>query len=212
MLIKIVYDNTSIRNDMQTDWGFAAVIEFEKKKILFDAGADGIILLNNIRKMGIDPMSIDTVFISHHHFDHTGGLAAFLAINNKVTVYVPESLRGVRNAAKVIHVSKPVTIGDRLHSTGELKGIEQSLIIESENGIVIVTGCSHPGLGNIINTVKPYGKIDAVVGGFHCFKEFEILKNIRKICPTHCTQAISELKEIYSDKYISGGAGKVVEL
>jgi len=212
MLIKIVYDNTSIRNDMQTDWGFAAVIEFEKKMILFDAGADGNILLHNMQKMGIDPTSIDTVFISHHHFDHTGGLAAFLAINNKVTVYVPESLRGVRNAAKVIHVSKPVTIGDRFHSTGELKGIEQSLIIESENGIVIVAGCSHPGLRKIMKASEPYGKIYAVVGGFHAFKEFDILKNIRKICPTHCTQAISELKEIYPDKYISGGAGKIIEL
>ncbi|MDO9548529.1 MAG: MBL fold metallo-hydrolase [Candidatus Marinimicrobia bacterium] len=109
MLIKIVYDNTSIRDDLQSDWGFAAVIEVESNRILFDAGADGDILLNNMQKMNLDPTSIDTVFISHHHFDHTGGLAAFLAKNNKVTLYVPESLRGVRNAAEVVHVSKPIT-------------------------------------------------------------------------------------------------------
>ncbi len=212
MLIKIVYDNTSIREDLLSDWGFAAVLETGSKKILFDAGADGDILLRNMQKMDINPLSIDMVFISHHHFDHTGGLAGFLAVNNKVTIYVPESLRGVRNAAKVIHVSKPVTIADSIHSTGELKGIEQSLIIETQKGTVLVVGCSHPGLTDIINAAEPYGKTHALVGGFHGFKEFDILKNVDRICPTHCTQYISEIQRRFPNEYIHGGAGKIIEL
>jgi 7,8-dihydropterin-6-yl-methyl-4-(beta-D-ribofuranosyl)aminobenzene 5'-phosphate synthase len=212
MQIKIVYDNTSIRNDLQSDWGFAAVIEIADKKILFDAGADGDILLNNMRKMGIDPTMIEIVFISHHHFDHTGGLAAFLTKNNKVTVYVPESLRGIRNAAKVIHVSKAINIGHAIHSTGELKGIEQSLIIETEKGSVIVAGCSHPGLGRIIKAAESYGKIYAIVGGFHGFRDFDILNDVQKICPTHCTQKIEELHRLYSEKYIAGGTGTIIKL
>lgn len=212
MLIKIVYDNTTVREDLKSDWGFAAVIEIEKKRILFDAGADGDILLSNMQKMGIDPMSIDTVFISHNHFDHTGGLASFLSKNNNVTVYLPESLRGVRNAARVIHISKAMSIDDRIHSTGELDGIEQSLIIETEKGSIIVVGCSHPGLANIINAAETYGKIYAIVGGYHGFREFDILKNVDRICPTHCTQAMEELRTLYPEKYISGGAGKIIEL
>ncbi|MBU1635040.1 MBL fold metallo-hydrolase [bacterium] len=212
MLIKIVYDNTTFWDDLQSDWGFAAVIEIGNHKILFDAGADGDILLNNMRKMGIDPATIDTVFISHHHFDHTGGLAAFLAKNNRVTIYVPESLRGVRNAAEVIHVSEPCTIGDQLYSTGELAGIEQSLIIETAKGTVLIVGCSHPGLGDIMKVAEAYGDIYAVVGGFHGFREFDILKNVRHICPTHCTQATDELRTLYPEKTITGGASKIIEL
>ncbi len=211
MRIKIVYDNTTFRDDLQSDWGFAAVIEIAGKRILFDAGADGDILMENMRKMSIEPSSINTVFISHHHFDHTGGLASFLAKNNKVTVYVPASLRGVRNAAKVIYVSGPLSIGDRLYSTGELKGIEQSLIVETEKGIVLIVGCSHPGLGEIMQAAAAHGDIYAIVGGFHGFKKYEILEDIEYICPTHCTQAITQLQKRYPEKYISGGVGKIIE-
>ncbi|MBN2601842.1 MAG: MBL fold metallo-hydrolase [Candidatus Marinimicrobia bacterium] len=212
MLIKIVYDNTSVRSDLKSDWGFAAIIEYGGRKILFDAGADGDILLNNMRNMEIDPVTIDRVFISHHHFDHTGGLAAFLAKNNKVTLYAPESFRGVRNAARVIHVSETINIEKNIYSTGELKGIEQSLIIQTEMGVVLIVGCSHPSLKVIMQAAEPYGNIYAIVGGFHGFREFEILGDIRKICPTHCTQAIEELHKLYPEKYISGGAGKEIEL
>lgn len=211
MRIKIVYDNTTFRDDLRSDWGFAAIIEAGGKTILFDAGADGNILLGNMRKMGIDPVSVDTVFISHNHFDHTGGLSAFLAKNNRVMVYVPASLRGVRNAAEVISVSGTLCIGDRLFSTGELDGIEQSLIIETEKGIVLMVGCSHPGLGKIIQAAEAHGNIYAIVGGFHGFKQYEILEDIKYICPTHCTQAIRQLQEQYPEKYISGGVGEVIE-
>lgn len=212
MVIKIVYDNTTAREDLQSDWGFAAVVEFGAQKILFDSGGDGDILLGNMHKMGIDPSSIDTVFISHHHFDHTGGLSAFLAKNNNVTIFLPKSLRGVKNAANVVHISDSRAIGDGLYSTGELDGIEQSLIAKTEKGLVLIVGCSHPGLSAIIQAAKVYGSIDMIVGGFHGFREFEVLKDVRKICPTHCTQAIAELKKIYPEKYIAGGVGTIIEL
>jgi 7,8-dihydropterin-6-yl-methyl-4-(beta-D-ribofuranosyl)aminobenzene 5'-phosphate synthase len=212
MQIKIIYDSPSIRGGLQGDWGFAAVIEIEDRKILFDAGSDGEILLKNMAAMDIDPEDIDTVFISHHHFDHTGGLAAFLATNNDVTLYAPESFRGVRNAASIIHVSKAMSIDSKIHSTGELKSIEQSLIVQTEKGNVVIVGCSHPGLCAIMEAAKPYGNIYAIVGGFHGFRDFDILKNVQKICPTHCTQAIAELRKLYPEKYIAGGAGTIITI
>lgn len=211
MRIKIVYDSTTIREDLQSDWGFAAVVETGKSNILFDAGADGDILLSNMQKMGLDPAQIDTVFISHHHFDHTGGLAAFLAKNNRVALWVPESLRGVRNAASVTHVSEAIAIDHNIFSTGELKGIEQSLIIKTDKGMILLVGCSHPGLGAIMKAAEPYGDIYAIVGGYHGFRQFELLKDVQKICPTHCTQAIDALRTLYPDKYITGGVGTVID-
>ncbi len=212
MIIKIVYDNTVCQKGLKSDWGFAAVIEAFDKNILFDTGADGKILLDNMRQMNIDPKSIDTIFLSHHHFDHTGGLASFLGVNNNVKVYAPNSLRGVKNAAEVVRVKDSIQIGKYLFSTGELAGIEQSLIIKTENGLVIVVGCSHSGIENILAAASQFGRPFALIGGFHGFSNFPVLANLQLICPTHCTKYIKELKNIYPSKFIEGGAGRIIEI
>jgi len=64
MKITIVYDNTAFRKDLQADWGFSALIEVKGRKILFDTGANGRILLSNMEKLEIDPKEIEDVFIS----------------------------------------------------------------------------------------------------------------------------------------------------
>ena len=212
MVLKIVYDNTSCRSDLQSDWGFAAVVGTGKRQILFDAGADGAILLDNMAKMEIDPAKIDTVFISHHHFDHTGGLAAFLARNRHVTVYVPNSLRGVRRADEVIQVAESCRLTDDLFSTGELGGIEQSLIGMTPDGVILVVGCAHPGLAVMMEAASQYGPIAAIAGGFHHFQDLHLLKNIRKICPTHCTRAVKQIQAVFPDQFIPGGVGRIFEL
>jgi len=208
--ISIVYDNIKHGENLTTDWGFSAVIETDERKILFDTGSDGYILLNNMRLMQIDPGIIDTVFISHNHFDHTGGLAAFLHENSDVQVCVPHSFRGVRRAREVIHITSEYKIDDNLYSTGELNGIEQSLIIKTQAGLVVVVGCSHPGLEEIIPVAQNYGHIHALVGGFHEFKNYEILQSVDFLCPTHCTQNISQITARYPEKYLAGGAGAVL--
>jgi 7,8-dihydropterin-6-yl-methyl-4-(beta-D-ribofuranosyl)aminobenzene 5'-phosphate synthase len=97
MKLTIIYDNTVFKSGLQSDWGFSCLVEVENcPKILFDMGTDGDILLSNMRKLNIDPLSIKEVFISHDHFDHTGGLSAFLEVNSNVKVYVPVSFRGIR--------------------------------------------------------------------------------------------------------------------
>jgi len=99
MKISIIYDNTVFKKNLQSDWGFSALIEEKNTpKILFDTGANGKILLSNLEKMGIDPISIDEVFISHAHFDHIGGLSAFLNVNKKAKIYIPPSFHGVKGS------------------------------------------------------------------------------------------------------------------
>jgi len=211
MKLTIVFDNTAFRKDLQPDWGFAALVETETKKILFDTGANGAILLSNMQKLGINPKQISEVFISHHHFDHTGGLSAFLNANNDVKLWSPPSFRGVKNVRELVYVEKPTKLDDGLYSTGELEGIEQSLCVETKRGIAIIVGCSHPNMEDIISTASQFGKVYAVIGGMHGNKP-ESLKNVDLICATHCTQHQEEIKSLYPEKCVEGGAGKIIEI
>jgi 7,8-dihydropterin-6-yl-methyl-4-(beta-D-ribofuranosyl)aminobenzene 5'-phosphate synthase len=211
MKITIIYDNEVAKKGLKEDWGFSCLIDVGGKKILFDTGADGSILLDNMKKLGIYPAIIEDVFISHDHWDHTGGLSSFLNQNSNVKVYVPVSL-GIRGAEEVISVSKPINIHENIFSTGELEGIEQSMAIKTEKGIVVIVGCSHPGVKNILKAASQFGEPYAIIGGLHGFNEFDLIKDLALICPTHCTQFKSEIKVLYPEKCIDGGVGKIIEI
>jgi len=210
MKITIVYDNEVYKKGIEADWGFSCLVEVENTPtILFDTGINGKILLRNMEKLGIDPTSIDEVFISHAHFDHTGGLSEFLNINKKAKFYIPPSFHGLKNR-KVIVIGESIKIHENVFSTGELDGIEQSMGVITDKGIVLIVGCSHPYMGYILDVAKGFGKIYGIIGGLHGFSEFELFKDLKLICPTHCTQHKSEIKSLYPEEYINGGAGKVI--
>lgn len=212
MKVTIIYDNTAFREDLQPDWGFSALVEVENvPSILFDTGANGRILLSNMEKLGIAPALIEEVFISHSHFDHTGGISEFLKVNQKAKFYVPSSFSGPRNR-EVISLAKANRIHRNVLSTGELDGIEQSMGVETEKGIVLIVGCSHPYMGHILDAARQFGEIHGMIGGMHGFSKFELFKDLELICPTHCTQHKAELKRSYPQKYIEGGAGRIIEI
>ena len=210
MKITIIYDNTSFEKDLQADWGFSCLVEEkDAPRILFDTGANGRILLSNMEKLKIDPLSIEEAFISHLHWDHTGGLSELLKINPNIKkIYVPSSI-GLENE---VVLKEPTKIHKNIFSTGELEGIEQSMGVITSKGVVLIVGCSHPYMGTILDTARQFGKIYAIIGGMHSFSEFELFKDINLICPTHCTQHKKELKEIYPEKYLEGGTGRIIEI
>jgi len=213
MKITIIYDNTVYKQGLKSDWGFACYVEAENApQILFDTGANGKILLSNMKKLGIDPVSIKTVFISHSHYDHTGGLSTFLNANRAVDVYVPNSFRGVRGARNVICVGEPMEIHRNIFSTGELSGIEQSMVVKTKKGLVVIDGCSHPGVESILEAAEKHGNVHSLIGGLHGFNDFKLLEKVEFVCPTHCTQHIKEIKNLYPEKYIEGGAGRIIEI
>jgi len=213
MKVTIIYDNEVYKEGLTADWGFSCLVEAENiPRILFDTGANGSILLSNMEKLGIDPASIDEVFISHPHFDHIGGLSAFLNATSDVRVYVPVSLRGVRGAKEVISISNAQEISEGIFSTGELAGIEQSMAVKTDKGLVLIVGCSHPRMADIIKTASQFGNVAAIIGGMHGFSEFELFKDMELICPAHCTAHKAQIKTRYPRKCIGAGAGKVIEI
>lgn len=211
MKTTIIYDNTAFKKDLQADWGFSALVEADGKKVLFDTGASGAILLANMEKLGITSKEITDIFISHAHFDHAGGLSAFLDQNNDVRLWIPRSFRGVKNAKEIIAVETSTKLYEGMYSTGELEGIEQSLCIETQKGVVIIAGCSHPHMAHIIQAASEFGKVYGIIGGLHGNRP-EALAPLDLICATHCTQYKEEIKALFPENYIEGGAGKVIEI
>ena len=156
--ITILYDNNEYDERLATAWGFSCLVEGLDETILFDTGGDGALLLSNMGTLAVDPEDVDDVVISHVHGDHVDGLSGFLRENQEVTVYLPQSfpasIKGsTRDAgADVVEVHGPVEICARVSSTGELGSWikEQSLMIETSQGLVVITGCAHPGIVDIV--------------------------------------------------------------
>lgn len=230
----ILYDNYIFSEGLKTDWGFSCIIKGTEKTILFDTGTNSDILFHNINKLKVNPKDVELVAISHIHGDHTGGLFAFLDENNKVTVYLPASFpdefvsRVEKAGAKVVPVDKPVEICKGVSLTGEM-GVqikEQSLILKTSKGLVVITGCAHPGIVDIVKRAKEVvdKKIYLVCGGFHLMNKSEdevkeIISEFKdlgviKVGASHCTgdRAIELFKEAYKENFVQMGVGKIIRI
>ncbi len=209
MKITIIYDNTACVPALRADWGFACLVETAGRTLLFDTGAKGAILMGNMAALGIDPATIDTVFISHNHWDHTGGLADFL-IAHPTAVCIPTACPPPEGATTVLTVDKPIELFDNFYSTGQLGGVEQSLVIRHRDHTVVVSGCSHPGVGNIVDAARRFGDVTDLVGGLHGFSDFVRIDRLKSICPAHCTRHMDTIKRDYPDRYVAAGAGRIL--
>lgn len=86
MRIIVLTDNISC-GDIKGEWGLSLYIEYNGKSLLLDTGASDT-FITNAGKLGIDIANVDCAVLSHAHYDHTGGLAAFLQINKNAPVYL----------------------------------------------------------------------------------------------------------------------------
>jgi len=230
----VVYDNNPGVEGLQTAWGFACVVETPDLTVLFDTGGDGDTLLANMRRLGLDPAALDLVVLSHIHGDHTGGLADFLAQNPDVTVCVPPSFpqafkQGVQAAgAKLLEVEPGQRLASHVYTTGEMGTAirEQALVLEAEPGLVVITGCAHPGIVAMVAEAKRLRgrEVELVFGGFHLggasrahlnsivasFREM----GVRRAGPCHCSgdQARAIFKEAYGDNYEPIAVGSRIQV
>jgi len=230
----VVYDNNPFDPALQTDWGFSCFIQGAEKNILFDTGTNGNILLSNMNGLDIKPQNVDLVVLSHFHGDHTGGLLALLKENPNITVYLPDFFPApfknsiIKAGASYIDVKSHQQILGNVYTSGVISGWinEQSLILDSHEGLVLITGCAHPRIVNIIETVKDRTKKEVylVFGGFHLsgFEDQEIKEIIRffkklgvkKAGPSHCSgkEARDLFSNAYGKDYIQIGVGKKISI
>ena len=165
-----------------------------------------------MEKLNIYPSSIDEVFISHAHQDHAGGLNDFLEVNKRAKLYLPSSIAKTYGLEEVVSITEPVQIHEGVFSTGELKGIEQSLVVNTAKGLAVIAGCSHPGVSAILTAASRWGKVYALIGGLHGFREFELLRDLGLVCPCHCTQFRSGIERLHPEKHNGGGAGRMLQI
>lgn len=231
--ITVVYDNYLYKEGLKTGWGFSCVIEGAEKTILFDTGGDAPTLLYNMEKLGIHPENIDTIVLSHIHGDHVGGLFGFLRENSNVTVHLLKSFdkrfkEDVRSlGAKVVEIHEPAEICKGIYTIGEM-GFwikEQSLIVNTDKGLIVITGCAHPGIVNIVAKAKELlGKdVLLVMGGFHLMGKSrneigKIIDDFRKlgvryVGASHCSgdTARKMFEDEYKEYFINVGVGRVIK-
>jgi 7,8-dihydropterin-6-yl-methyl-4-(beta-D-ribofuranosyl)aminobenzene 5'-phosphate synthase len=231
LTLTILYDNNPYDARLRTAWGFSALVEVQGGVYLFDAGGDFPTLLENMRVLEIDPATIQAVILSHVHADHVGGLEGLLQEGIQPVVYLPPSFpagfkRGVSQRTAVVEVGMGQTIGEAVFTTGELGASirEQALVVKSPQGLVIITGCAHPGVVSIVErAVALFDEpVYLVLGGFHLGDKSEtqlesILSAFRRlgveqVAPCHCTgeRAIQMFRDEYGEEFIEAGAGRVI--
>jgi 7,8-dihydropterin-6-yl-methyl-4-(beta-D-ribofuranosyl)aminobenzene 5'-phosphate synthase len=265
--ITVLYDVFSKNPNLQKDWGYAALIEYGGKRILFDTGGNAEILAHNAKVLKADLSKLDFVVMSHRHSDHMGGMTYLLSVNPKVKIYAPKENFGIYgfslpsafyrkdaslppeqryydgNPPEVMKfgtawpanfelIDKTTEVVPGIHlifqisdkpNTMELREI--SLAIDTPDGIVLVVGCSHPGLDKIVSAAATINKhIHMVTGGFHLLvaKDAEIEQivnllhdtfSVDYVAPSHCTgePAFTAFKKKFGNHYLYAGLGTSID-
>jgi 7,8-dihydropterin-6-yl-methyl-4-(beta-D-ribofuranosyl)aminobenzene 5'-phosphate synthase len=268
--ITVLYDAFGKDAAMSKDWGYAALVEINGKRILFDTGGDPAILAKNVKARGVDLTKLDFAVLSHRHGDHVGGLPYLLEVNPQVRIYAPkDGLGGIfgsdipstfyrKNEAlppekryfggtpaetirlgtvfpganiqlidKTTELAPGITLialVSDVPGTKELK--ELSLAINTADGLVLVVGCSHPGIEGIVaEAAKINPHIHFIAGGLHLVvaQDPAIEKvatslhdtyKVEYIAPGHCTgePTFAALQRTFGDHYLYAGLGTTLQL
>jgi 7,8-dihydropterin-6-yl-methyl-4-(beta-D-ribofuranosyl)aminobenzene 5'-phosphate synthase len=267
--ITVLYDAFGSRPELQKDWGYSALVEYDGKRILFDTGNDAAIFAANVKKLGVDLRKLDFVVISHRHADHTAGLNYLLKVNPKVRIYTPLEVFGVFGGqtpkgfyrrepslpsnmryfggdakeqvttgtmwpgANFSPVDGLIEISPGIHLVatvsqvaGTLEMRELTLALTTPNGLVLVAGCSHPGIVKIIESAAPIGKpVHMIFGGLHLAPrtvaeatavaaELHDKWKVARVAVGHCTgePAFAAFKTTFGEDYLYAGLGSVLDV
>lgn len=241
MTITVLIDNKKQTTALATEWGLSLFVDFENHQYLLDAGQSGA-FADNAERLHIDLTQVDAAILSHAHYDHANGLERFFACNQQAPLYVRDGTaedcyhriwffrkyigirRGflVRYKTRIRYIKGCYEINHHVwlipHDSVKSPYSpphEQSLVFDTERGLVICSSCSHAGIDTILDQVcelLPGKKIYAFVGGLHLFRTSEtdvrqLASRIATRAPFnlyvgHCTgdHAFAVLREVLGDR------------
>jgi 7,8-dihydropterin-6-yl-methyl-4-(beta-D-ribofuranosyl)aminobenzene 5'-phosphate synthase len=216
MMITILVDDIA-PDDMTPVQGFSALVETDGNRILFDTGADGDALMEALDRHGITVQDLKMVVVSHSHDDHTGGLSRLLYHNPRLPVSVPVGTASdigwkIPREAVILGEDRPREISPLVSTTGDMGGSvpEQALLVETMDGVVVLTGCAHPGLDVLLSSAG--GSASMVIGGLHDLSIDDIPDpKVDVIVACHCTPR-KRLLSHRLDQVVVGEVGYQVEL
>ncbi|QEE15558.1 MBL fold metallo-hydrolase [Promethearchaeum syntrophicum] len=211
--ITVLYENhkNPTNSSLEIAHGFSAYLEFEGKKILFDTGWHGSILLNNCKILNVSLKDLDAIIISHAHWDHMGGLTHVLEVTDNPDIYIPDEFSKVQPKEIERYLKEPYVkrmknfeiltrLSQNIASTGTFKPVgEQALLIKygKNDETIMIVGCSHPGIASFIESSRKFGDVKVILGGFHGFKDIDYLikkTNVSNLHMGHCTQHIEKFQ------------------
>lgn len=245
--LKITVLSTMLADEGVGEWGWAALVEADGRRWLFDTGARPDTVLENARALKIDLERVTDVIISHNHDDHTGGLLALrkaLASRNPSALSVAHVGRGAlwsrpsdkgeqnrlladraayeRLGGRFVEHAGPVELAPGVWLTGPVPRVhdernwsrlgrvqtpdglvddtvpeDQSLVFDTDRGLVLLSGCGHAGLINTADYARKIVRaapLAAAVGGFHLFA----------LDDAHLNWTIGELKRLGLSQLLGG--------
>ncbi len=266
--VTVLYDAFGDAPALEKDWGFAALIEVDGRRILFDTGNDAGVFRRNVAASGVDLADLDMVVMSHRHADHMAGLSVVLEADPDVVIHAPQEGFGIYGSSlpssfyrrddslparmRYFDGAPPETLqfgsawaGARLQPIAETTELapgvwaiatvsdvpgtrelrELSLAVRTPQGLLLVVGCSHPGLPVIVaEAAKLDSDIHLVIGGFHYVNADDVAiagvvdalapYAIDFIAPGHCTgeATFAALQRAYGDRYLYAGLGATLVL
>ena len=219
--IVVLVDNKSLMSGVEAKWGLSLYVDAYGHRFLFDTDTDPHILERNAKFLGIDLGRIEFIVISHSHMDHAGGLRAFR--NRGIRVYYPANAGLNKRIKELGLLPEPMhettEILPNIYIIGEQRSgsnlWEQALGIRKGDELIIMTGCSHPGIDRIVSkAVSDIGGYPyLIIGGFHAPPR-SVIDSIMsydpwKIYPLHCSgeSTIAYIREKNPEKLGIGGGG-----
>lgn len=265
--ITILSDNTvsgPLPRGLRAEWGFSAVVG----DVLLDTGQS--VALHNASLLDVPVAELDTIVVSHTHYDHTTGMMDFLNVMDDPTVYlhpsvwthryaerddqfdgepleIPYAKSTVEAKAEIVEHRGPVEVDDGVYALGEIPrphpdavigkierddGVaddqipdDQSIVVETEDGLVLVPGCCHAGLRNTVEHAESVcdGEVRYVVGGTHLVaadtEEIHAVADwlegkLDLLVGAHCTgtEASGILSERLPEIFRPAGVGSVIRI
>ncbi len=226
--ICVLYDNETLSDDLESGWGLSVWIETPWERFVFDAASTYSGLLNNLKRLEKDPAEVDSLFLSHFHWDHIMGHELFSRSVSNIYVtegFSPRFLEKFANRVTSVG-SHPLQISQGVYSSGAMGDeLEHAMILDTAQGALLICGCCHPGAVDMAKIAcKITGKrLYGVIGGLHLYdldeaivtKTLSELKALgaKLVAPLHCSGEGSYAigRKLFGEGCIKAGAGSRLE-